>query len=279
MMQRLVNGSPADTLALADRAVQFGDGVFRTLKMVGGAVPFWLRQLDRLTHDAALLGIEAPAASDWLADIAELHRQGVRDAALKFIVTRGESQRGYAVPDVVKPTRIAQAAPLPAYPDTLQSDGVAVRWCDTKASWQPRLAGIKHLNRLENVLARNEWRDAAIFEGLMCDRDGAVIEGVMSNVLLQEGKALVTPKLESGGVAGVMRSVALEAAARLNWSVSEININPERLLRANRVWLCNSLIGMVPVRELAGRHWESHPADQQLLEVIRTMEKEETACF
>ncbi|KAF0811723.1 Aminodeoxychorismate lyase [Andreprevotia sp. IGB-42] len=279
MMHRLVNGKAKDALSLADRAFQFGDGVFRTLKMVDGGVPFWLRQLDRLTHDAAVLGIEAPSASDWLADMAWLHKQGVRDAALKFIVTRGESQRGYAYPDVVKPNRIAQAAPLPVYADVLFSEGATVRWCDTRTSWQPRLAGIKHLNRLENVLARNEWRDSAIFEGLMCDRDGAVVEGVMSNILLLEGKSLVTPKLETGGVSGVMRGVALEAAARLNWAVSENNVTPERLLRANRVWLCNSLAGIVPVRALAGRHWEPHAADLQLQEVITKMATEETVCF
>ncbi|WP_051710716.1 aminodeoxychorismate lyase [Andreprevotia chitinilytica] len=279
MILRLVNGVASDTVNLADRGFQFGDGVFRTLKMVDGKVPFWLRHLDKLTHDAAILGIEAPSAKEWRADIAVLRAQGVRDAALKFVVTRGESLRGYAVPDVIKPNRVVQATPLPQYPAGLHEDGAVVRWCDTRASWQPKLAGIKHLNRLDNVLARNEWHDPAIFEGLISDRDGAVLEGTMSNILLLEGKMLVTPKLETAGVAGVMRDVAFAAAATLGWQVNEIHITPERLLRASRLWLCNSLAGPVPVRELAGRHWEPHANDMQFVHAIKQLEEDETECF
>ncbi|SFN39855.1 4-amino-4-deoxychorismate lyase [Formivibrio citricus] len=253
---RLVNGLPADSLPLADRAIQFGDGVFRTIKLVDGGLAFWKRHYTKLCADCVALGIVPPEETDVLADIRTLlNRSGWRSATVKLIVTRGESARGYAIPPDIHPNRIAQIAPLPAYPSSLYRDGARVRLCNVRAGWQPALAGVKHLNRLENVLARQEWSDPAIQEGLLLDRDGHVLEGVMSNVLVKLDGQLVTPLLDGGGVAGVMREVALEAARRLGWPVAERALTLDELLRAERVWLSNSLIGLVPVSVLDAQRW------------------------
>ncbi|AOY00172.1 aminodeoxychorismate lyase [Jeongeupia sp. USM3] len=268
---RLVDGAPAGALALADRSIQFGDGVFRTLYVRNGGIPFWRRHMARLAHDAAALGIAAPSFETWLA---ELRAHAPADATIKLVLTRGESPRGYAVPAGCTPHRITQIAPPAAVTD--RSAGVTVRVCDTRASWQPRLAGIKHLNRLENVLARSEWRDPEIFDGLLLDRDGDVVEGTMSNVLLLEAGVLLTPKLDTGGVAGVLRDVAFDAAAALGWPVGDVRIDLPRLLRAERVWLCNSLIGLVPVARLGERDWPVHPADHTLAGRIAALATEET---
>lgn len=254
---RLVNGHPADSLPLSDRAIQFGDGVFRTLKLVDGGLAFWSRHYAKLCADCVVLGIVPPEEADLLADICTLlNRSGWRSATVKLIVTRGESARGYAIPADIHPNRIAQIAPLPTYPENLYREGVRIRLCEIRAGWQPALAGVKHLNRLENVLARQEWSDPAIQEGLLLDRDGHVLEGVMSNVLAKLDGQLVTPRLDGGGVAGVMREVALDAAARLEWQATERPLTLDELLRAERLWLCNSLIGLIPVSSLDAKRWD-----------------------
>ncbi|MBS1155390.1 MAG: hypothetical protein H6R07_1314 [Proteobacteria bacterium] len=272
---RLVNGVPAQTLALADRAFQFGDGVFRTIKCCDGKLALWARHYRKLCADCAVLGIAAPAETVLLDEMRQLLGQaGWRDAVFKITVTRGESVRGYAIPAEVVHNRIVQIAPWCEYPRQGYRDGVTIRLCQMRATWQPVLAGVKHLNRLENVLARREWTDPAIFEGLLLDRDGYVLEGVMSNVIALLDGVLATPALESGGVAGVMREVALDAARRQGWDVAECALPLDDFLRAERVWLCNSLLGLMPVAALEKQRWpvdEMHP----LASKIKQMEQEE----
>jgi 4-amino-4-deoxychorismate lyase len=253
---RLVNGATAESLPLADRALQFGDGVFRTIKMIKGQPQFWSRHYRKLCADCTALGIEAPDESTLRDEIGLLYvNSGFADATIKIIISRGESARGYAIPAGITPRRIVQIAPLHSYPESLYTQGACIRLCTMRASWQPALAGIKHLNRLENVLARREWNDPAILDGLLLDRDGMVIEGVMSNVLIKQGTALVTPDLSSAGVAGVMRDVAMAAARRLGWQVNVQPISLDELRAADSVWLCNSLIGLMPVRQMDDTYW------------------------
>lgn len=275
---RLVNGEPAGTLPLSDRSIQFGDGVFRTVRLQAGRLAFWGRHYRKLAADCAALGIPVPAESVLRAEIRLLMQgTGWQEAVVKIIVTRGESLRGYAVPEGIRPNRIVQFAPLHRYPENLFRDGAAVRLCETRATWQPALAGIKHLNRLENVLARREWQDPAILEGLLLDRDGHVVEGVMSNLLTGSEGELQTPLLDGCGVAGVMREVALDAARRIGWRVSERAISCAELLDSQQVWICNSLMGIMPVGRLADRCWHVN-ADSELVGEAGRMEREESPC-
>lgn len=275
---RLVNGMPAQMLALADRSIQFGDGVFRTVKCQAGRLAFWARHYRKLCADCAVLGITAPAETVLLDEMRQLLGQtGWQGAVFKIIVTRGESARGYAVPAGIVPNRIVQITPWSAYPQLLYREGATVRLCETRATWQPALAGVKHLNRLENIMARREWADPAILEGLLLDRDGCVLEGVMSNVLAWRNGELVTPLLESGGVAGVMREVALEAARRLGWAVAERALPLDVFLQAEQVWLCNSLLDLMPVAALEEQRWsveEMHPLACE----VKQMEQNEWLC-
>lgn len=272
---RLVNGRPSDTLSLNDRAIQFGDGVFRTIKQRAGRLVFWRRQYRKLCADCATLGIAAPIEALLLADIRALTSQtGLQDAVIKIIVSRGESQRGYAVPADCQAKRIVQIAALPNYPASLYQQGATLRLCEIRASWQPALAGIKHLNRLENVLARREWSDPAILEGLLLDRDGYVLEGVMSNVLVRKANTLQTPLLDAGGVAGVMREVVLEAAANLGWQLEQCRLTPDDLHSADKIWICNSLLGLMPVSRLDDAVWPVAEPDLLSAQVAQIEEKE-----
>lgn len=273
---RLVNGQVAEFLSLNDRAIQFGDGVFRTIRLSQGRLVFWGRHYRKLAADCAALGIEAPSERALLNEARSLIVQtGMQDATVKLIVSRGESQRGYAAPAECRPTRIVQISPLPAYPQRYYREGARVRLCATRASWQPALAGVKHLNRLENVLARREWSDPSILEGLLLDRDGFVLEGVTSNVLVLRDGGLQTPLLDGGGVAGVLRDVALDAARQLGWRVEECRLTLEDLHAAERVWISNSLMGLMPVAALDTHGWQVDSVRELGMEIAKIAREDE----
>ncbi|KPC53259.1 aminodeoxychorismate lyase [Amantichitinum ursilacus] len=269
-----INGVAATHIALTDRGLQFGDGVFRTLRIDDGRIAFWQRHSDKLAQDALALGITPPPAQFWLDEIAAL---GLRDATLKLIITRGNTPRGYAWPADLSANCIVQAHAGPAH--RADPAGLKLCVCQTPATWQPRLAGIKHLNRLENVLARAEIAAAGCDEGVLLDRDGAVVEGCMSNILLllhdQHGPALITPPLHDSGVAGVMRSVAIDAAAQLGWAIRLQEIRLPDVLAAAQVWLSNSLLGVQYVSGVGRQIWTPtvhHAALQQSVRALLSKE-------
>lgn len=253
-----VNGVSASTISLRDRGLAYGDGVFRTIRCENGRPLFWHRHWSKLQSDARVLGIDPGAESVWLNDIQALVSD---NGVLKLMLTRGESLRGYAVNSAVQPQRIAQFGPLPAYPERFREEGVAVRWCEWPLSTQPRLAGVKHLNRLDNVMARREWQSPEIFEGLMTDLDGHVIEGVMTNLFVRRGRFWSTPRLDQSGVSGVGREVLM---ALLAGDVSELRLNRSDVLAADEVLLVNSVAGIVPVREIEGRQWSGYQSVDRL---------------
>lgn len=254
---RLVNGIAAEMLSLNDRSIQFGDGVFRTMKVTDGRIEFWPQHYAKLVSDCARIGIVATSEALLLADISQLARldHATSDHSIKIIITRGESARGYAAAADLQPNRIVQRAALPVYSPSLYTEGAVLRLCATRASWQPALAGIKHLNRLENILARREWSDASIFDGVMLDRDGFVIEGVMSNLFALIDGVWCTPQLDESGVAGVYRSMLLKNNALGGIPIKECQIGLADLYLARQVFVCNSLAACVPVRQLEQQHW------------------------
>jgi 4-amino-4-deoxychorismate lyase len=250
----LVNGAAADSVAATDRGLAYGDGVFRTL-LARGRVPIaWVRHYRKLAGDCAALDLPCPAEEVLAQELARaLDVSGPQVA--KIIVTRGSGPRGYAPPGQPSPTRIVMAGPLPEYPGEFEQLGVEVHVCRTRLASQPRLAGVKHLNRLENVLARAEWRDPAVPEGLMMDDEGHVVGGTQSNLFLVEEGRLVTPPLARCGVAGVTRDRVMEAAAARGVSCREEPISPARLLGAEAALLVNSVIGVWGIRACGERRW------------------------
>lgn len=251
----LVNGVHSDAVSVYDRGLAYGDGVFRTLLVRGGRPLFWERHYAKLASDCAALRIPAPSRELLERDIAHVASQEP-DGVIKIIITRGNAARGYAIPAAVVAQRIVLSAPLPDYPNSY-ADGVRVRICATRLSAQPRLAGIKHLNRLENVLARSEWSAPEIAEGLMCDADGNVICGTMSNVFLVCNGELLTPDLARCGVAGVQRERVLELA-RANQVPARIALlSREDVLSSAEVFVVNSVIGIWPVISLEDCTWKA----------------------
>lgn len=260
----LVNGRASVEVPLADRGLQYGDGLFETIRVVQGQRQFWALHIDRLRRGCKILGIPMPSP-DLLDKESRrlLGSNGQQDAVLKMIVTRGGGGRGYASPDTLTPTRIFSVHPLPNYPVAWYRVGVAAMFCEMRLASQPRLAGIKHLNRLEQVLARQEWRDE-FAEGIMLDHRGNVIEGVMSNVFALIEGALLTPALDHCGVAGVVRERILRLEGQLGFPVEVRRITRRELLAADAVFLTNSIIGLWQLQSLEDRYWQPHPLAARL---------------
>jgi 4-amino-4-deoxychorismate lyase len=262
----LINGWQADSIDALDRGLHYGDGVFRTLKVESGQVRWRQDQFRKLAEDCAALGIPCPDREVLEAEVDQLAAElGV--GVIKLIVTRGSGQRGYGIPADASPTRLVMGFPAAGR----ENLDVRVRWCELRLAHQPKLAGIKHLNRLENVLARSEWQDPDIAEGLLMDEAGHVICGTMSNLFIVEQDRLITPDLSRSGIAGVARGRIMQAAKRHGQPARMEAIAPERLLESDGVFLCNSLIGVWRVVELDNKHWP----DQIWAEKLRNWLNEE----
>ncbi|WP_020681518.1 aminodeoxychorismate lyase [Marinobacterium rhizophilum] len=267
----LVNGVPADTVAVTDRGLAYGDGLFETVQLRAGRPLLLDLHLERLRHGCERLSIDTRSLFSELQNdleritsLCELQDFGV----LKIVITRGAGGRGYLPQAGVSATRILLLSAMPEYPDQPAQAGVTVRWCDMTLALNPRLAGIKHLNRLEQVLARSEWNDPAIREGILCDAEGFVVEGTMSNLLWVRGGILYAPLLDRCGVAGVLRTQLLLLAARAGIEVVEGRFHKTELEQADEVMLCNSLIDIWPVVALGAQHWSVGPVTRQLQSLL-----------
>ena len=253
-MPVLINGLASDTVPVSDRGFQYGDGLFETIAVQHGTPLLWDSHMHRLADGCARLGLQMPGV-DVLHDEITRACNGTQLAVGKIIVTRGSAGRGYAATKGMEQTRVVSHADWPGYPADYAIHGVMVRLCSTTLGRNPSLAGIKHLNRLEQVLARAEWGDDCA-EGLMCDSEGYVIEGTRTNVFAVCGGTLITPELSQSGVAGVMRAEVLRCARECGMGCSEEQITPDRLLSADEIFLSNSIIGIWPVRILASRSFK-----------------------
>jgi 4-amino-4-deoxychorismate lyase len=246
-MAMIINGVATDQLPASDRGLQYGDGLFETIAVAAGRPQLWQAHMARMQEGCDRLGIPFPG-DELLLSEAEGLCKGIERGVLKIIITRGSGGRGYRPPETALPTRILSLHPWPDYPVENVKQGVWIRSCHTTLGIQPRLAGLKHLNRLEQVLARGEWNDPAIVEGVMCDPYGMVIEGTMSNLFFVRGDRVVTPALGGCGVAGVMRRQVLDACRALSIETLEQDITVEAAKASEGIFLTNSLIGVWPVR-------------------------------
>ncbi|MBR9830428.1 MAG: aminodeoxychorismate lyase [Oceanospirillales bacterium] len=250
----LINGQPADQIGIADRGLAYGHGLFETLPVIDGMPIFYAEHLQRLLLGCKRLGIPSDRLSYQLERDLQQLEPITGPAVLKIILTCGSGGRGYLTPDPAAPQRILILSPMPEYPGSPER-GVRVRWCQTQLACQPLLSGIKHLNRLEQVLARNEWRDPDIREGLVCDTRGFVVEGTMSNLCLIRGNRFCTPNLDQAGVEGVIRNQLLQLAPMLGLQIETGNYTPADIEAADELLVCNSLIGIWPITRLESRDY------------------------
>ena len=248
-----VNGQPGGALSPLERGLHYGDGLFETLACVGGKPRFLALHLERLRAGCARLGIEFP-------DPEELRREilgaaaGADRSIVKVLLTRGPAAaRGYGTSGTERPTRLTLRYGWEEQDPRLAAEGVRVRTAALRLGENPALAGLKHLNRLEQVLARREPGSAGFAEALTFSSGGRLISGIMSNVFLVADGTLRTPSLERCGVAGIMRQVVLREAARAGIAAVETALEGADLARTSELFLTSAVIGVRPVRELDGR--------------------------
>ena len=264
----LINGREARTVPVGDRGLHYGDGVFETIAVRAGRPCLWSLHRHRLYRGLTRLGISTDGLNGLEDDIGRLLR-GVTHAVLKLIVTRGPSPPGYGAKPSAAPTCILLRYPPRAYPQAWAEQGVAVRRCCTRLATGGALAGIKHLNRLEQVLARREWDDPRIAEGLMVDQSGRLIGGTMSNLFVFRGGALVTPSLQRCGIAGTVRARVLAQAAILGLSVVEADLSIDEIETADGAFLTNALVGVWPIRAVDGRMLSIEALPTELIAAVR----------
>ena len=260
----LINGVADDRIEVIDRGFTYGDGLFETIAIRRGQMRFFDYHLDRLLDGAERLDIPAPGRELFNEEAIGLV-SGCDYGTLKIILTRGSGQRGYAPPTPATPMRLIGLQPGVRPAQDKYTHGIVVRHCSTPIGRSPATAGLKTLGRLEQVLARAEWLDASITEGLMSTADGFVICGTMSNLFLVQGGVLIVPDLSTCGINGVMRRVVLDRAERigLQWRVDDV---PRTVLAdADELFVTNSQIGLWPIRRIDDHDYPLGPVIRALM--------------
>lgn len=246
MSHRVFIGTqPVAAVAPDDRGLAYGDGLFETMRAHDGQIPWLERHWTRLTHGAQRLGIPLPQRAAAEDAIDELLREAPMAGIVKLLVSRGAGGRGYAPPNAPQPSWIVSTHALQPVRERL-----AMIACSTRLAIQPALAGIKHCNRLEQVLARMEVAAAGADEGLLFDGEGALVSATAANVLVRLDGAWWTPPVDRCGVAGVMRGWLLEQEL-----VYERAMRAEEVHRAEALAACNAVRGILAVRSLDGHAW------------------------
>lgn len=263
-MTYLVNGHADTHIDVQDRGLLYGDGLFETIAVHDGQAQLWDRHMQRLQQGCARLAMACPDLGLLREEALTLYKD-INRAVLKIIITRGRGGRGYRHDNTCQPSRILGIHPWPDYPVANKQEGITVRICTTRLGSNPALAGIKHLNRLEQVLARQEWSDPLVSEGLMLDSNGYVIEGTISNLFIVQGDTLLTPDLSDCGVAGIMRGLILERCADMPIQTRITPLKLDDVMACDELFVCNSLIGIWPVRSVAGRDFSVGPLTRRIM--------------
>ncbi len=250
----LIDGTAQSVISAKNRGLHYGDGVFETLAVIDNRIRNQTRHWARLTEGCARLGLQAPDMTVLEQEVHQLCAKQARAVVKIMIVRDGGEKRGYRCDAQAPIHRLIFREDWPEHLPHWQQDGVRVRWCATRMSHNRALAGIKHCNRLEQVLARQEWDDE-YEEGLMQDEAGHVIEGTMSNVFLLQETRLSTPSLDDCGVDGVTRQRIIAEAPELGLDVDIRNITREDFNTAESVFLCNAIIGVWGVRQIEDQEY------------------------
>ena len=256
------NGVKCGELEAANRGLAYGDGLFETVLLKRGE-PLWLLEhVDRLESGLKVIGIQLDRGLISSEIESELSRHQGQSAILKIIVYRKNTGRGYC-PDTHVGERLLMVSAGPSENSNWHG-GVKLAICQTPLATQTRLAGVKHLNRLEQVLAASELKQRRVDEGLMFTRDGKLIEATKSNVFLVNNNRLFTPVLDEAGVAGIMRDKILRYAATSGLAVVQTRLGVSDLREADEVFVCNSVFGIWPVTAIECYQKNIGPVSRQL---------------
>ena len=257
----LINGVFSNKVSVFERGLAYGDGLFETMswqnfniKECPNKVEFWTRHLQRIFMGCRTLSIKPPNTK--ILDnyknkiLKKANTLGLNKGILKIIITRGIGGRGYKYDKDIKPTIIFLAFPISMYPEKFYKKGVSVKFCDSKLSSNENLVGLKHLNRLDSVLARAEWNNQKIFEGLFCDDKENIIEGTMTNIFLVRENTLYTPEIKKSGINGIMRQVVIDNYKNFFDQIKITKISRNNIRKFQQIFLTNSVLKIMPVAKI-----------------------------
>ena len=260
----IVNGEAVDYVSITDRGLAYGDGLFETVAVVDGKPCLWQKHLDRLLRGCKYLGIIFEDISELENEVFSLSEQAKPHGTVKIIITRGAKALGYKTQPSAEASRIVQFQNRHTFSEARYREGITACFCKQRLGYNPMLSKIKHLCRLEQVLARMEWQDE-YHEGIMFDYQNNAIEGTMSNLFIVDGSVLKTPRLDNCGVQGVMREWIMEQCTRHRVTLKETNIDRQAILEADGLFFCNALIRIWPVHRI-GIHRYNIDIVHQLLQ-------------
>jgi len=259
----LINGIAQESLPASDRAVQFGDGCFTTARIIEGEVCMLASHLQRLQEACARLFIPFTQWAELQAEMTA-QAQGVPRGVLKVIITRGSGGRGYSAAGCTQPSRILSLSAYPDHYHRWREEGISLTLSPVRLGRSPVLAGIKHLNRLEQVLIRAHLDQTGGDEALVLDSEGLITECCAANLFWRRGREVFTPRLDMAGVNGLMRQFCLAQLARSDFHVVEVHAPEAALNDAEEIVVCNALMPVVPVRQYGEMRWSSRDLYQFL---------------
>ncbi|BBQ84359.1 MULTISPECIES: aminodeoxychorismate lyase [Enterobacteriaceae] len=265
----LINGIEQNALAAGDRATQFGDGCFTTARVIQGRVQMLAAHITRLQQACQRLAIPF---TDWSTLSQEMTQlaQSQRDGVLKVILSRGAGGRGYSGSACLAPTRILSTSPVPAHYTRWKETGITLALSPVPLGRNPYLAGMKHLNRLEQVLIRSHLEQTDADEALVLDSDGWLTECCAANLFWRCGQNVYTPCLDQAGVNGIMRQFIIAQLALTAYRVVEVNAPLTALAQADEVLICNALMPVIPVQRYAEQQWPARELYQYLAPICES---------
>lgn len=266
MLECLIDGEISTFVAAGNRGLNYGDGLFETLVVHNGRPRRWQSHMDRLFAGSERLGINAPPQAILLREVQNVSA-GMLDCVVKIVLCRAGQARGYAPPQNAGCVRIVSAHEYPPDVEENAARGVKARICDLGLALQPALGGIKHLNRLEQVLASSEEFPEGVTEGILLDQESHVISAVSANIFLVLDERLLTPRLDRCGVRGVIRSQLLSA---FGTRCEQRRIQVDLLQEADEVFICNSVRGIVPLTAIDGQSFDIGPVTRELQGWLQT---------
>ena len=255
----LINGASQNSIPANDRSVSFGDGVFTTFRIINGKIQYLAAHLQRLKTGCDALAIKNVAWVELELELAELAQQATETLMVgKAIITRGQGGRGYDSASVANPLRILSCSAFPLHVKTWREQGICLVWADLQLGIQPALAGHKTLNRLEQVLAKQELLAKGAAEGVFCNSNGNVVEACAANLFWRVGNVIYTPDLSLSGVNGIMRQQVIKYCREQRIELYEVAVPCKQLLKVDEMFISNSLLGVVPVMALENKKFYSN---------------------
>ena len=273
---RIVDGDAA-VVTVDDRGFRFADGLFETMRAYGGTVFRLNAHMERLHGGARRIGLELPDGLE--RAVAEtLAANGLRNAAVRLVVTRGAGGDGLLPPRPATPTTVVTARQYVPR-ESWYRLGIRAIIARGRVNEHAATAGLKHLGYGDNVIARSEAHDAGCEEALLLDTAGHLAEATVCNIFVRVDRVLLTPALSCGALPGITRQAVRELGTPLGLEVREVALDPEVLAQADEVFLTNTLREIVPLVAVddvpvgAGR---PGTVTLRLLEAYRTLVQSET---